>query len=312
MMTRPYRTLQMQFILVVFGIIVIGSIYNAVDDYLYLIGAVIFTVLALAGLYVFLDLNVLEPRWVAAEHSRKEQERLAERDRALAIGETHESRLADRYAEFVGNDIKAVARLRYVTGVKTVEWVDALKQLLETKLRPNVTVAEYDLALQLVMDARAGRSNILTKPIVSWRNGVVAERQRAEARGRGDHIKKQLSDGSIVSGIDFERWCKQALQHQGWRIEETPASGDQGVDLLGTYQGARVAIQCKHYSRTLGNGAVQEIIAGKLFYGASLGVVVSSGALYSPSAKKLADAAGVLLLSGNEIFEINNRIKSAS
>lgn len=302
----------MQFVFIVIAAVILGSIYEFFQDHSRLLVLIVgggLGVLALAGLIVLVDLTVLEPRRVAKEHARKEQERLAERDRSLAVGETHETRLADRYARFVDGDIRTVARLRYVNGVKTAEWIDALKQILETKLRPNVTVAEYDLALQLVMDARAGRSNILTKPIESLRSVVVAEHQRTEARRRGNHIKKQLSDGSIVTGIDFERWCKTALQHQGWIIAETPASGDQGVDLLGTYQGAQVAIQCKHYSRTLGNGAVQEIIAGKVFYGATLGVLVSSGTLYSPSARKLADAAGILLLSGEEIFEIDKRIK---
>ena len=50
-------------------------------------------------------------------------------------------------------------------------------------------------------------------------------------------------------------------------------------------------------------------VSGKIFYGAGLGVVITSGAGYSPSAVRLADSAGVVLMSGNEIFSIDQKIE---
>lgn len=298
----------MPFVVLVIAIIVLAPVYEWAQPHFHTIGMVICAVIAFFVAWFLLVNFVLLPRAEANTAAMKERERTSERDRALAIGETVESRLRDRYVKFCGEDIMRIARLRYDGQVPTASWVAALKDSLERKLRPDVTDAEYDLAMEMIMGARAGRSNVLTAPIEARRATVQRERESAAAQARGDHIRTRLSDGSVVSGVDFEDWCQHALEHQGWKVQRTPGSGDQGVDLVCTHRGHKIVIQCKHYSKTIGNGAVQEVISGKVFYSASLGVVVSSGATYSPSAVRLADAAGVLLISGDEIFGIDQRI----
>ena len=48
------------------------------------------------------------------------------------------------------------------------------------------------------------------------------------------------------------------------------------------------------YSSPLGNTPIQEVIAGKIFYGCHVGVVMTNST-FTPGAKKLAEATGVLL-----------------
>jgi HJR/Mrr/RecB family endonuclease len=168
-------------------------------------------------------------------------------------------------------------------------------------LREHLSVDEYALALRMLEDLKDYKENELTFPLFSARN-IISDSIS------GEHLKRQLDSGSIVSGQQFEIWCKSALEHKGWKVEETTGSGDQGVDLIGWHSGVKVVFQCKHYSKTVGNSAVQEVIAGKVFYDAEVGVVITSGAGFSPSAVRLADAAGIILLSGKEIFSIGNRI----
>ena len=65
-------------------------------------------------------------------------------------------------------------------------------------------------------------------------------------------------------------------------------------------------LQCKLYSRPVGNNAVQQAIAGQRFELATHAVVVSNAA-FTRSARELAAAAGVLLLHHDELPSLGER-----
>ena len=77
-------------------------------------------------------------------------------------------------------------------------------------------------------------------------------------------------------------------------IQFTPASGDQGVDIIATGNGERYAIQCKRYNRSLSNKPVQEVFAGKVIYGCSKALVITN-AYFTKGAREAASATGVIL-----------------
>lgn len=111
-----------------------------------------------------------------------------------------------------------------------------------------------------------------------------------------------------ATGLEFEHWVAQNLQKYGWDARATVGAGDQGVDVLATKDGLTVAIQCKLYAGTIGNKAVQEIIAGKGFYGADYAAVMSSTP-YTKSAVALAASHGVALLSPHDIPRMDDLIR---
>ncbi len=71
--------------------------------------------------------------------------------------------------------------------------------------------------------------------------------------------------GNYKKGIRFENHCMEILKQNGWEVKETPNTGDQGVDLIASINDLRICIQCKDHETAIGNKAVQEISAGKLF-----------------------------------------------
>lgn len=80
-----------------------------------------------------------------------------------------------------------------------------------------------------------------------------------------------------MSGEDFEEFCANILRGNGFtNVEVTKASGDHGIDILATKDGLRYAIQCKRYSKSVGNKAVQEAYSGKDIYKADVAVVMSN------------------------------------
>src|ERR1700730_11505635 len=62
---------------------------------------------------------------------------------------------------------------------------------------------------------------------------------------------------------------------------------DQGVDVVAEKNGIRLVLQCKLYSRPVGNKAVQEAAAARAHEAADYGVVVSNNR-YTQDAQQLA------------------------
>lgn len=80
---------------------------------------------------------------------------------------------------------------------------------------------------------------------------------------------------------------------------------DQGVDVIAEKNGLRVAIQCKLYSKPVGNKAVQEIAAGKVHQQAHYGAVVTNGS-FTISAKELAATNGIRLLHYTDLPQLES------
>jgi restriction system protein len=93
----------------------------------------------------------------------------------------------------------------------------------------------------------------------------------------------------------FELFCAEELKQSGWDVRVTKGSRDQGVDVVAQKSGLRLVVQCKLYSRPVGNKAVQEVVAARAHEGAQAAAVVTNNE-YTQPARELAATNGVLLL----------------
>ena len=107
-------------------------------------------------------------------------------------------------------------------------------------------------------------------------------------------------DVDELTGEQYEELCKIILEGQGLQVQRTGKSGDQGVDLIASTENVRFCIQCKRYSKPVGNSAVQQVIAGKRFHSGTHAAVVTNAG-FTASAKELAAASEVLLLSTEQL-----------
>jgi TPR repeat protein len=111
-----------------------------------------------------------------------------------------------------------------------------------------------------------------------------------------------------LTGEEFEHYCADILRNSGWTVRVTKASGDQGIDLIATHGNVKAVVQCKRFSsQTVGNGAVQEISAGKQHEQADYAVVVTNST-YTRSAKQLANSTGVHLLHVSELERLAEKL----
>jgi hypothetical protein len=117
----------------------------------------------------------------------------------------------------------------------------------------------------------------------------------AQTTNLGEMEREKSEIGRI-----FEFKIKEQLENHGYTISLTPITGDQGVDIIATRNGQKYAIQCKSYSGQVGNAAVQEVIAGKIFYDCDYACVITNSN-FTPSAYQLAAKAGVIMCANENL-----------
>lgn len=111
-----------------------------------------------------------------------------------------------------------------------------------------------------------------------------------------------------MSPEEFEHYCAAVLRQRKWIARVTQQGADQGVDIVADKRGLRIVLQCKKYSRPVGNFAVQEIVAGIAHLSAQRGVVVTNSD-YTIGARKLAASNDVLLLHHSQLGRIDRLLR---
>jgi restriction system protein len=103
-----------------------------------------------------------------------------------------------------------------------------------------------------------------------------------------------------MSGRQFEFFVAELFGAMGHRVTMLGGAGDQGVDIIVSYHGERVAVQCKNYRRAVGNKPVQEVFAGARHHSCQQAWVVAPAG-FTRGAHELARSTGVSLHDANSI-----------
>lgn len=111
-----------------------------------------------------------------------------------------------------------------------------------------------------------------------------------------------IDDIDLMTGQEFEQFVAFLFSKIGYEAEVTKTSGDQGIDVIAVKNGMKIGVQAKCYSGTVGNGAIQEAVAGKKYYQADKCMVVTNS-LFTESAQQLASANSVVLWDRNILKE---------
>jgi restriction endonuclease Mrr len=128
----------------------------------------------------------------------------------------------------------------------------------------------------------------------------AAKRRRVEAMLHPDRVRDEIH---YMSGPQFERFMADLFRQKGYAVEETPLSGDQGVDLiLPDLDGKRVVIQLKRWTGPVGNKAIQATFAGMAHYQADEGWVITTST-FTKSARELARSTRVRLIDKDELTD---------
>lgn len=198
-------------------------------------------------------------------------------------------RAKQKISEAVGNHLEALANRRDTLVrfdrygvVDGADWNKEVQHFVDKVVRP-ILLDDEAAAV-----AQAGLS-VVSQELIE---GPVAE--HCEQRPAPAHVP------SDITASDFEGLCASVFRKNGWTASTTKGSGDQGADVVAEHLGRIVVLQCKLYSGTVGNKAVQEALAARHFYSAQHAAVVCKSD-FSKSARNLAQAAGVEIMSFSEL-----------
>ena len=140
-------------------------------------------------------------------------------------------------------------------------------------------------------------SNLLNQ-IDSVKNKVSLE--QFESSLRLSH-SLTISDCDKMNGFKFEKIVGELFHKQGYLVQRTKGSGDQGADLIIEKFGKKKIVQCKRSEQKISNKAVQETVSAIKHYNANSGVVVTNN-VFHRSAIDLAESNNVELID-REILE---------
>jgi hypothetical protein len=183
-----------------------------------------------------------------------------------------------------------------------------------------VALMEIDVILGVILEVPAkerqwvetvGGSLILGAIIsgVVWWRKVEGNRSTLREHAHRKRIEALLTPNKVrdeinhMTGPEFEKFMAALFRQKGYEVEETPPSGDQGVDLiLPDLDGKRVVIQLKRWTGPVGNAAVQATFAGMAHYEAAEGWIITTGT-FTKSARTLARSTRVRLIDGKELAD---------
>jgi restriction system protein len=124
-------------------------------------------------------------------------------------------------------------------------------------------------------------------------------------RRQGESMNIVISQVDDMNPYNFESLLGMVYETQGYRIEVTRKSGDQGADVIMEKAGIRAVVQAKLYAQPVGNSAVQEVFAAKTHYKCQEAIVVTNNS-FTRSAIELAMTNSVKLVDRPKLIEMLN------
>lgn len=105
-----------------------------------------------------------------------------------------------------------------------------------------------------------------------------------------------------MSGEEFEKYIGNYFKNLGYKVIVTQLSGDFGVDIIIENEFVKIGVQAKRYTNTVGNSAIQEIVAGMKHYNLDKGMVITNN-YFSRSAIELAKDNNIILWDRDTLIE---------
>jgi restriction system protein len=191
-------------------------------------------------------------------------------------------------------------------GVDTSAWVNEAVAFLHQASRYYQDIFPQfegllEHALERGLFSSESYRDLHSQMATTWPVRQIEDILDAQALPESPANARGLEAIGAMTPIEFERLVAQRLTDWGWQAGTTKRSGDQGVDVIAEKNGVSLVVQCKHTSARVGNGAVQEAVAGRGFENAHHAAVVTSGPGYTSSARQLAQMNNVTLLHYDDI-----------
>lgn len=198
-------------------------------------------------------------------------------DTIKRIKETGFDKKFTTFIDMFGNDKKSVAWEHRGYKFNTESLVD----FRDTIIQNNINIStDDDLELHDVLKY------------------FIDEKERKYlSEGLGVDISHRFKDLSS-KGDDFENLVVRLYDAMGYASKRIGGHGDQGGDVIANKDGESLLIQAKDYGSSVGNAAVQQAVAARLYYGCTKAAVITQS-YFTNEAIELAKSNSVELIDGN-------------
>lgn len=188
---------------------------------------------------------------------------------------------------------------------------EAEKWKLERESNASINPTMWQPRAKEQSDSRKSVLDCIPKNVLNDSRSGLDINQIIEDENEWRRVQQGLSETDYelhkvdaMGGHEFEHWCAGLLSKNGYsNVKLTPASGDQGVDILAEKDGILYAIQCKCYSSDLGNTPIQEVNTGRAIYNCHIGAVMTNR-YFTKGAKDAAEATGILLWDRDKLKQM--------
>lgn len=179
-----------------------------------------------------------------------------------------------------------------------------LFSIFKTKnLKKEIEVLEERKNLLLKENSKSEKEKHLLEIQI---NDVLKQKNDLDAKIKNREnffIEHELILIDTLSGLEFEEYFAKVLTKLGYNTQVTKASGDDGGDIIATKDNIKYVFQCKNYSDTVGNKAVQEVYSAKGIYKCDKAIVITNN-YFTKQAKKESDILSVELWDRNILLKL--------
>ncbi|MHC1775356.1 MAG: restriction endonuclease [Lentimicrobium sp.] len=171
--------------------------------------------------------------------------------------------------------------------------------LMNLRINPNgYKLLQYTTQLHTLIEAEYQK-----KKFQSFEKRLVGKIEYSNEQRK----KYSISDTDLMNGVQFENFIALLFKFMGYRTTITPASGDQGIDIIAEKDNEKIGIQAKRYSNVVSNSAIQEVKAGIAHYNCDKGMVITNN-VFTKSAISLAESNEIILWNRQKLSEIINEL----
>lgn len=131
-----------------------------------------------------------------------------------------------------------------------------------------------------------------------WVVVLWERRQTSRAEPQDAAPTQTLEDLMALSPGEFEDWVQRLFRSRGYFTNNTPISGDHGVDLwVVSPQGERAVVQCKRYRGVVGEPVVRDLYGVMQHEAAPRGFLITTGGI-SVAAERWVQDKPIELIDG--------------
>lgn len=104
-----------------------------------------------------------------------------------------------------------------------------------------------------------------------------------------------------MSGPQFEKLIASLFTKDGYKVSHCGGSGDEGIDLVLHFNGAKDVVQCKRWKSDIGSPVLRDFYGALMHANARHGFVITT-ASFSQNARLFAAGKPISLIEGKQLL----------